>query len=487
MDVFELRNRLIGDYRDYVESFMRIRDERIRERVDLALTQGALWPEPRIGLNPAFEPGGTVDELVAEGLLHPDSAKAFQVGKRAANPFGTPIEFHRHQVAAIREARAGHNYVLTTGTGSGKSLSYIVPIVDHVLREGSGGGIKAVVVYPMNALANSQLGELEKFLTFGFPTGNQPATFRRYTGQENEEERSEILRDPPDILLTNYVMLELILTRVYDRRLVDAMRELRFLVFDELHTYRGRQGADVALLIRRVRKASGSRHIQYVGTSATLSSEGTLAQQRQAISDMASQLFGAEVKPSSVIGETLVRVTEPGDPGDAGFVRALRQRVASGDPPPEQPVDFIADPLSRWIESTVGVEELEGRLVRVTPRAIRGTCGAAKELSQLIDVDEERCATAIEQQLMTGYHVQRRGFPVFAFRLHQFISRGDTVHASPEAGAIRHLTPNPQRFVPGHRDRILLPLAFLPSVRPGLLRRRTRPARRPDDPGRGRH
>ena len=110
---------------------------------------------------------------------------------------------------AITVARSGASYVLTTGTGSGKSLAYIVPIVDYVLRQDSGKGIQAIVVYPMNALANSQLKELEKFLCLGYPNKKGPVTFERYTGQESEEERERIRANPPDILLTNYVMLEL--------------------------------------------------------------------------------------------------------------------------------------------------------------------------------------------------------------------------------------------------------------------------------------
>ena len=81
------------------------------------------------------------------------------------------LTLHKHQEDAIRTAQKGHNYILTTGTGSGKSLAYIIPIVDFVLRNGSGKGVQAIIVYPMNALANSQRGELEKFLKFGYPDG----------------------------------------------------------------------------------------------------------------------------------------------------------------------------------------------------------------------------------------------------------------------------------------------------------------------------
>ena len=149
-----------------------------------------------------------------------------------------------------------------------------MPIVDWVLRQKDAGsylpGVKAIIVYPMNALANSQRNELTKFLTYGYPDGAQPVTFQRYTGQDREGERMEILKDPPDILLTNYVMLELMLTRPEEReRLITAARGLRFLVLDELHTYRGRQGADVAMLVRRLRDACLAEHLQCVDTSAT--------------------------------------------------------------------------------------------------------------------------------------------------------------------------------------------------------------------------
>lgn len=277
MDVFQLRDQLIADCEAYVTSFMALRDDRIRERVETSLKEGRLWPEPRIGLNPAFESGGAVDALVDEGLLHEGCRSVFRIGKSEVNPLGSEMRLHRHQVDAIREAQLGRNYVLTTGTGtgtgSGKSLSYIVPIVDHVLREGSGRSIKAIVVYPMNALANSQFEELRKFLGFG--PGQPPVKVARYTGQESMDEREAVRHDPPDVLLTNYVMLELILTRLRDQHIVRHAQDLRFLVLDELHTYRGRQGADVALLVRRVRDACNATHLQCVGTSATLPTEGT--------------------------------------------------------------------------------------------------------------------------------------------------------------------------------------------------------------------
>lgn len=165
MDVFQLRDRLIVGYSSYVQSFVRIKDDRIRQNVEKELSEGLLWPEPLIQLNPSFEPGKWIDELVDEGVLHRECENIFRKDKGpGSSDRGQPLRLHKHQEEAVRIACEGRNYVLTTGTGSGKSLSYIIPIVDRALRAGSGQGIKAIVVYPMNALANSQFGELEKFL-----------------------------------------------------------------------------------------------------------------------------------------------------------------------------------------------------------------------------------------------------------------------------------------------------------------------------------
>ena len=249
MNVFELRNQLIHDYEECVRSFVTIKDERIEQKVEEELDAGLLWPEPLLQLNPAFEPGESIDELVDAGLLHAECARIFRKGKGESedDAAGDALRLFVHQCEAIKAVLQSHDVVLTTGTGSGKSLAYIIPIVNHVLQRGSGRGIQAIVVYPMNALANSQLGELEKFLCRGYPDGKGPVTFARYTGQESNEQKQEIIGNPPDVLLTNYVMLELILTRPAENPLVRAASGLRFLVLDELHTYRGRQGADVAM------------------------------------------------------------------------------------------------------------------------------------------------------------------------------------------------------------------------------------------------
>ncbi|MBW6475432.1 MAG: DEAD/DEAH box helicase, partial [Anaerolineaceae bacterium] len=317
MNVFDLRNSLIEDYSSYISSFIQISDPKIKDYVDESIAGGLLWPDPLIQLNPSFEPGHKISDLCDEGLLNKECKRIFARKSSPDSP-SFPLRLHKHQEDAIRTAREGNNYILTTGTGSGKSLAYIIPIVDYVLRNGSGKGVQAIIVYPMNALANSQRGELEKFINFGYPDQKGPVTFARYTGQENDEERQRIMANPPDILLTNYVMLELILTRPEERtKLVNVTRSLRFLVLDELHTYRGRQGADVSMLVRRTREAFQAYQLQCIGTSATLAGSGSFTEQRMEVARVASIIFGEKVLPSNVIGETLRRSTTEYDFSDS--------------------------------------------------------------------------------------------------------------------------------------------------------------------------
>lgn len=131
--------------------------------------------------------------------------------------------------------------------------------------------------------------------------GHDGCATLRSPGQEREERRQEIWANPPDILLTNFAMLELILTRTDERHPVEAGQGLEFLVLDELHTYRGRQGADVAMLVRRVRDRSGAPSLRCVGTSASLASQGTREQRQADIAGVAQRLFGLAVPPRNVV------------------------------------------------------------------------------------------------------------------------------------------------------------------------------------------
>ncbi|MEO6981860.1 MAG: DEAD/DEAH box helicase, partial [Edaphobacter sp.] len=464
MDIFRYREELIGDYSAYVKGFLGIQDANIEEFVTSRLDGGSLWPEPLVQLNPAFVEGPTIDELVDQKRLHPTCREIFRRGKSLERPEGNMLRLHWHQAQALSCAQKDVNYVLTTGTGSGKSLAYLVPIIDHVLKTGSGHGIQAIVVYPMNALANSQLGEMEKFLGPGFPAGEPPVRFARYTGQENEEARDKILSNPPDVLLTNYVMLELILTRPRERQhLIQAAGGLKFLVLDELHTYRGRQGADVSMLVRRLRETLKAEGVLCVGTSATMGTGATLEAIKQDVAEVASRLFGSPVAPDHVIGEKLRRITPDISADVPSIWEQLSARVK--DVNFEIPSSFAAfcqDPMASWLETTFGLEHENGTeyLKRANPKTVEQV---GKRLSELTGLDEAICDSTIQRWLLHGYKCDPdpvSGNRPFAFRLHQFISKGDAVYATLGTTEDRWLTLQPQLFRPGHREERLYPLAF---------------------------
>lgn len=463
MQVFELRDRLIQDYEGFVRGFVQIRNERISQKVDDAIRSGLLWPDPLVQLNPKFASGREVDQLVDAGVLHPGCSRIFRVDKTEGAPTGKPLRLHLHQSEAVSVASTGRNYVLTTGTGSGKSLAYIIPAVDRVLRLGSGGGIRAVVIYPMNALANSQLNELDKFLSRG--CGIHTIRYQRYTGQESESERTEIRNSPPDVLLTNFMMLEYILTRPDDRPVVQAMGDLQFIVLDELHTYRGRQGADVAMLLRRLRAVTRAGRIQCVGTSATLASADAVSgNPADVIAARASLIFGDTVEARDVIGETLERATTDQRSDDPALIDAVRKQVQAGHAPSATYEEFVREPLSVWIEGTLGVErDANQKLARVKrPLSVSGPEGAAASLAAATGLTTDQCLDAIHRQLLGGFAARRPGspHPAFAFRLHQFISRGGSIRASLEPSSARYISFEGQTTDPSRPDVPLYPLCF---------------------------
>ena len=473
LDAFELRHEVIGTYRDYVKGFIKISDARIAQHVNEALASGNLWPEPWVQINPTYRLEANTNELVAQGVFDPEAAPAF------SSADGSPWQFYTHQVDAFRRAAAGRPYVMTTGTGSGKSVTYIAPIINHVLRdrrEHRDRSIRALVVYPMNALANSQLDALKGFLPGGSMNDavdddgvfhpdriTSPVTFARYTGQESHDLRKALIENPPDILLTNYVMLELLLTRVYDRALLGNADRLRFIVLDELHTYRGRQGADVALLLRRVANAVGRNRgvnrtdeLLFVGTSATMASEGTPEQQRVAVARVASTLFGTTVAPEDVIGETLDRVTD----SKAAATELLRSALAAWKAPTSFEA-LVTDPVAAWVESRIGVSpDAEGTLRRQAPAQLSVL---GEELASEVSVPIGVCTQVVQDVIKAGDAIQvpgSGGRSAFPFRLHQFVSRGDHVYASLDDAAGRYITLDEQQFVPGDRSRKLFTLAF---------------------------
>lgn len=452
MKAFEFDHNLIDSYARFSRSFSTIRAQDIAAEVTRQYDDGRFWPDALLSLNPRFLSGPTVDDLVASGDLDEATARIFRIG-------ATPIRFHRHQAQSIAKARAGQSFVVTTGTGSGKSLCFFVPVVDAIVRSRKAGQprkTRAIIVYPMNALANSQIKEIEKFISqSGLPDELKPVV-RRYTGQESQEERQRIADNPPDILLTNFMMAELLLTRqdALDTKVIDNASGLEFIVLDELHTYRGRQGADVAILVRRLRnRCAPAKAPICIGTSATMASEGSEAGRAKAVADVASRLFGASIGPDAVIDESLQRATD-----DRLKLEDVRPQLATvlGSDLPETLTDeaLRRHPLAVWAELAIGLDDGQ-ELKRKKPVPFND---AVEQLAQDSGLDKETCRRGFEQFLtrVSLPETERGGTgsgAFLAFKLHRFISGAGEIFTT--------LTGRPRRVLfegqledpdaPGHR------------------------------------
>ncbi|MFI5542688.1 DEAD/DEAH box helicase [Streptomyces sp. NPDC051815] len=234
---------------------------------------------------------------------------------------------YAHQAVAFARLTSvrGHTpqpTLITTGTGSGKTESFLYPVLDHCRREREAGqsGVKAVFLYPMNALATDQAQRINELLTENAELGKLSAGL--YIGERAATQyekvrtrRSDMQLSPPDILITNYKMLDLLLQRADDAPLWRES-DIRYVVVDEFHTYDGAQGTDVGMLLRRLAAAVGASEedrplgrICPVATSATLAS-GTDEDGGARLLEVATHVFGTEFTPDAIVGENRQSVEE---------------------------------------------------------------------------------------------------------------------------------------------------------------------------------
>ena len=438
MDAFDVNEFVINDYSAFSSSFTKITAEDIRYGLAQQLRGGRFWPEPLLALNPEYEPGPSVQALADQGILEPETAAIFRFD-------GKPLTLYRHQAQSITKAQRGESFVVTTGTGSGKSLCFFIPIVNEVIRarkRGEPPRTRAIILYPMNALANSQLEEIRKFLSRAAVRRELLPTVERYTGQEDQSTRQRIASNPPDILLTNFMMAELLLVRhnATDRKVMDNATGLRYLVLDELHVYRGRQGADVAALVRRIRnRCAPEGNLVCIGTSATMASGSSERQRAQAVARVATELFGIPVSAASVIDESLERRTSPELSLDDVRPR-LADVIRSGVPERITNEELERHPLAVWAELRLGLEDA-ARLRRRKPVPL---AQAVRWLAEDSGLDEELCRKVLQDFLvLMNRPGDERGDtedkPFLAYRLHRFVAGAEELYTT--------LTPPPRRVM----------------------------------------
>ena len=429
-------HELIGEYRRFLRTSYRFLDVKLRRQFEDHLAQSdVIVRGPYVTLAPEFERGATLSELVEQDRLAPDL-------KRANWSFGEGPLF-RHQELALDAGRAGRSFIVTTGTGSGKTEAFLLPVLDGILRRKAEGtsGVQAVLLYPMNALANDQLERLRRLLrgtqldlSFGLYTGDSEASapnLREEPAETERPTRREIRSNPPDILLTNYKQLEFLLVRHEDRHLFTE--SLRYVVLDEIHSYRGALATELACLMRRL-KAHARLHsgrVVGIGTSATVSGEPHGA---KALSHFVTALFGEPVAAADIIGERVVETPrEPPDwlpdppslnnealdaldPGDDASVVTLTERLTGRQAPT---TGAVADRVAAVLAGNRLVHTLETLFAEPTSLDEAATT-LAEQYADRATIPFDAVRREIEAYLLVGSVGDEEHPPRLRPKLHTF-------------------------------------------------------------------
>jgi hypothetical protein len=441
-------------YHGYLKTSFYFRDPELRRSFETELERGRLVNGPFLESTPVYARETTTRDLVREILtaeVEPGFVKSLDPDRM----------LYIHQERAIRRLVDGRNVVVATGTGSGKTESYLIPILCALYLESLAGerapGVRALILYPMNALANDQrrrLGDLAKRLrdngsrfsfAFGRYTGETPEnekdsrrSARRHLEDRRDGElvlRSEMRARPPDVLLTNYSMLEYLLLRPDDSPLFDDGRgsTWHFCVLDEAHQYRGTKGMEMAMLLRRLKQrlhdGGLGRDLQCVATSASLGGgEGS----RIGLAQFAQELFGATFSEDDVV---LEKVAEDPPAGGSSRTSAEEHSTLSRaiDSDPAKAETALRDSASRHGVSLSGastVPEQLYHLLAVDSRLsqLRKLLGAPREVETIKNTLFEELVPEGRDQaleyflgLLTSAQDPASAAPLLGLRYHLFL------------------------------------------------------------------
>lgn len=314
-------DNIVEKYLGYIETTFYINDKEYMKQFRKYIENANYFAKgPYLDFSDSFEFGQSIKDLIDKGILSREFIKLYQ-GEKKEKILNRNL--YKHQELSIRKIRDGKNLVVTTGTGSGKTESFLLPIINYLMEQKESGdlsdGVRALIIYPMNALANDQMKRMRELLvdypniTFGSYTGEtereDKAAVSKYMSLNNGEKpisnerisRRQMKEKPPHILITNYAMLEYLLLRPDDNVFFHGTysNEWKFIVLDEAHTYTGATGIEVSMLLRRLKNTlSSCNDIKFILTSATLGDE----KDNQDICDFASRLCtGACFDENSIV------------------------------------------------------------------------------------------------------------------------------------------------------------------------------------------
>ncbi len=300
-------------YKEYLKSSFEFGKSSLQKLFVEQLNKEKLFKGPYVDMSFPFQRGKNIDSLIDDGVVCNSFHKLEDIN------FTRPL--YSHQEEAIKLIASRRSAIITTGTGSGKTESFLYPILNDLLFDVERGnhdiGVRAIFLYPMNALVNDQIDRIRKILkncpdiTFGFFTGETPekaaANYRKKLGEENDViipdnelvSRAEIRENPPHLLFTNYSMLEYLLIRPNDYSIFesDRLQNWKYVVLDEAHSYNGSLGIELSLLLRRLTGLAPKKP-QFILTSATLGEQG---KSEKEIIKFANNLTSAEFEVGDII------------------------------------------------------------------------------------------------------------------------------------------------------------------------------------------
>ena len=395
MNPVELAQKVEEKYQRYLKTTFYFRDPVLRASFKQALKDtDRLSRGPYLEATPVFKRGQTPRSLF-QGLLGYAPHDSFLNAVQADRPL------YQHQEEAIRRVCEGRNVVVATGTGSGKTEAFLYPVLLHLYQEFQqgllGSGVRALILYPMNALANDQRERLGEICT-ALKESDSPFQFQfgQYTGDTPDSEgdsyrnarsridgryagelvlRTEMRQQPPHILLTNYSMLEYLLLRPQDSELFDDGRAKwwTFLILDEAHQYRGSKGIEMAMLLRRLkrrlREGDQSGEFRCIATSATIAGG---IEDRANVAKFAEALFDEEFREEDVIlGETEPLPAEGTKslPSNAYFI--LRKAIEAPTDETQAQLSKLASDFEVTLEANKEMPKKVGQFLQEDNRAIR--------------------------------------------------------------------------------------------------------------------
>lgn len=303
-------SKVIADkYKRYLSTIFEIADkDYAKQFIQELAKENTFSSGPYLDVTDSFVKGMSINEMIDKGIL-PQSFSRLNI------PKDRPL--YRHQENAIKKVITEKNIVVSTGTGSGKTESFLYPIFRHLINEHENGtlnvGVRALIIYPMNALANDQMERLRDILsefpeiTFGSYTGQTKETYKaaisdykalnKKSPLNNEIISREQMKDkPPHILITNYSMLEYLMLRPDDSIFFSQNHadKWKYIVLDEAHVYNGSTGIEVSMLLRRLKATLMNDEIRYMLTSATLGSENENADVAEFASGLCDSVFDVD-------------------------------------------------------------------------------------------------------------------------------------------------------------------------------------------------